>query len=342
MSETASGNGRPVKLRDVARLAGVDVSTASRALTGQRKVAADTLERVTSAAATLGYTPNQAARNLRLSRTMTLGVVINRFDSPIYLDALEGMGATCHTHGYELMITSARNDPSLYALLAQRLFERRVDGLILWNPPPIREPLAPILALDLPVLAIGVRGKDSPAVPYVNVTEDQPIHEAVQRLAALGHRALFYVRVPFDYGRPRLPSLEREAAHAGIRLEHEAFASDRTMPELCALLRRYLDPPHRATAILSDHRHVARVTAALHLLRVRVPEDVSLLGFARSRWAQETWLETATIQTDAVRFGNAVARLMIEWLGGTRPPDVTEVDVAEWVEHRTVGAATSV
>ena len=72
---------------------------------------------------------------------------------------------------------------------------------------------------------------------------------------------------------------------------------------------------------------------------MRCPEDVSLIGFARSRWAQETWLPTATIQTDAVKFGQIVAQIMVDWLGGARPPDLSHVHVAEWVERGSVGPA---
>jgi DNA-binding LacI/PurR family transcriptional regulator len=339
MQEPANGHERPVKLRDVATLAGVDISTASRALSGQRKVASETIKRVNEAAAALGFVPNQAARNLRLSRTMTLGVVINRFDSPIYLDALEGMGSTSHEAGYELMITSARADADLYKLLVQRLFDRRVDGLILWMPPRLGGALDPFLNLNIPALAIGIHETWSPPIPHISVTEARPIHDAMQRLAALGHRTLFYLKVPLNISRPRMPALRQETAHAGIRFIDEAFARDRPMVELCDLLRRQLGPPINATAILADHHHLAQVTAALHMIDVQVPEDVSLIGFARSRWAQESWLPTATIQTDAVQQGRVVAQMMLDWLGGTRPPNLTDLHLSEWVERESVGPA---
>jgi LacI family transcriptional regulator len=317
----------------------VDISTASRALTGERKVAANTVKRVMDAVATLGYAPNQAARNLRLSRTMTLGVVINLFDTPIYLDMLEGLGSTSHEHGYELMITSARGDPNLYPLLVQRLFERRVDGLIMWTPPNLGTSLGPLISRNIPVLAIGVRGKGSPPIPYLNATEERPIRAAVERLSELGHRTILYLTVPLNLSRQRLPALERETGRAGLRLIQQSVPRNAPMPELCDLLRTHLAPPINATTILTDHHHLAQVTAALHLLDLRAPEDVSLIGFARSRWAQETWLPTATIQTDAVKFGHVVAQMMVDWLGGTRPPNLTHVHVAEWVERGSVGPA---
>ncbi len=339
MGNQAIGRARPVRLRDVAALAGVDISTASRAMTGQRKVSADAIRRVNEAAATLGFAPNQAARNLRLSRTMVLGVVINHFDSPIYLDTLEGLGGACHDHGYELMITTARGDAALYQLLMQRLYERRVDGLILWTPPPLGDALDPFAGADTPVLAIGSRGAASPAVPHLNVSEAQPIDAAMQRLAALGHRSIFYLSSPRSSSRQRLPALDAAARRAGVTIAHEGAPLDQPIPALCDQLRHRLSGPAGVTAVIADHRHLGRVTAALHLIDVRVPEDVSLVGFARSRWAQEMWLPTATIQTDAVEFGRVVGRTMIDWLAGTRPPETTAVPVAEWIERATVGPA---
>ncbi|MGD9892857.1 MAG: LacI family DNA-binding transcriptional regulator [Dehalococcoidia bacterium] len=322
----------------MANLAGVDISTASRALTGERKVAAETVKRVMDAVATLGYARNQAARNLRLSKTMTLGVIINLFDTPIYLGTLEGMGSTSHECGYELMITSARGVRSLSPLLVQRLFERRVDGLILWTLPNLGASLEPLISRDIPVLAIGVREKGSPRIPYLNATEERPIGDAMQQLALLGHRTIVYLQVPLQLSRQRLPALERATDRAGLHQIQQSLACNAPMSELCDLLRRRLAPPVNATAILTDH-HLAQVTAALHLLDIPAPDDVSLIGFARSRWAQETWLPTATIQTDAVELGQIVAQMMADWLGGTRPPDMTKVHVAEWVPPGSVGPA---
>src|SRR5579862_3617099 len=85
--------GRVVTLRDVARRAGVDVSTASRALTGSRNVTAPLATRVRGAAAALGYSPNHAARSLRLSHSMTLGVVFGRFQNPLLLELIEGLSS---------------------------------------------------------------------------------------------------------------------------------------------------------------------------------------------------------------------------------------------------------
>jgi LacI family transcriptional regulator len=339
MSKPSDGRGRPVSLRDVASHAGVDISTASRALTGQRKVGAETLARVEAAVAALGYAPNQAARNLRLSRTMTIGVVINRFDTPIYLDALEGMGSVCDEQGYSLMITSARADAALYRRLVEKHWGRRVDGLILWTPPDLGDALGPFLTAGVPVLAIGIPEESPVAVPLINVTEAAPIRDAVADLAALGHRALLYLRVAHNVSRPRLPTLEAACARAGIRLIHERLEHGMAMDAFRVRLRRLLAPPDGATAVLADHHHLAQVTAALPALRLRVPDDVSLLGFARSRWAREMWLPIATIQTDAVAFGQAVASLVLGWLNGRRPPDRTEVPVAEWVRRGTIGPA---
>jgi LacI family transcriptional regulator len=339
MRESGNGHGQTVNLRDVANRAGVDISTASRALTGERRVAAETVKRVMDAVTALGYAPNQAARNLRLSRTMTLGVIINLFDSPIYLDMLEGMGSTCHEHGYELMITSARGDPNLYPLLVQRLFERRVDGLIMWTPPNLGASLEPLISRNIPVLAISVRGEGSPSIPHLSATEERPIRDAMQQLATLGHRTIVYLKVPLNLSRQRLPSLEREAERAGLQLVQNSLPRNAPMPELCDLLRRQLAPPVNATVILTDHHHLAQVTAALHLLDIRAPDDVSLIGFARSRWAQQTWLPTATIQTDAVQFGHITAQMMVDWLRDTRPPDDSHVHVAEWVPRGSVGPA---
>src|SRR5439155_17392308 len=89
---------RIVTLRNVARHAGLDVSTASPTLTGRRRVTASIAGRVHSAAAFLGYSPNEAARSLRLSRTMTLGIVLQQLSGPGLLEFVEGLGSGADEH----------------------------------------------------------------------------------------------------------------------------------------------------------------------------------------------------------------------------------------------------
>lgn len=96
----ATDRPRPVTLLDVANEAGVSVSTASRALTGARRVRGDLERRVQEAVESLGYRPNEAARGLRMARTMTLGVLFHRLSSPVSLDMIDGMGAAAHEARY--------------------------------------------------------------------------------------------------------------------------------------------------------------------------------------------------------------------------------------------------
>ena len=131
-------------LRDVAERAGVSISTASRALTGTRRVHPELIDRVETAASDLGYRPNQAARSLRMARTMTFGVIFNRLESPVMLDLLDGLNAGSADREYTLLVTSARGDMTVYRHLIRRLFERETGlkpvlprrvrfGLKAWN-----------------------------------------------------------------------------------------------------------------------------------------------------------------------------------------------------------------
>src|SRR5690606_29970061 len=118
-----------VTLKDVARHAGVSISTASRALTGQRNVQSDLVARVWAAAEELGYRPNVAARGLRLARTMTIGAVFNRLESPVALEVFDGLGEAAHKHGYSVLVANAGGSAEEYQVVLQRLFDQRVDAL---------------------------------------------------------------------------------------------------------------------------------------------------------------------------------------------------------------------
>src|ERR1700753_1156150 len=123
--------GQRVKLRDVARHAGVSPATVSRAIAQPELVSTTTLARVRGSAARLGYVPDGAARALASGRSMTVGAVVPTLDSTIFARALQTMQATLAQQGYQLLVASHDYSAAAEAEAVRTLLSRGVDGLML-------------------------------------------------------------------------------------------------------------------------------------------------------------------------------------------------------------------
>ena len=152
-------------LHDVARRAGVSASTASRGLAGHKNVSAASREGVIRAAEALGYRPNATARRLRTARSMTVGMVVNRFNGAVVPDLLDGVSEVLGDADYSLLIGNVRENAVRQASLMRRLFDQRIDALFLVQPRGGRAEVQRYVEAGVPVLAIQGRGSLPDSIP---------------------------------------------------------------------------------------------------------------------------------------------------------------------------------
>jgi LacI family transcriptional regulator len=320
---TYSGNrsGTPVvTLADVAKMAGVSVATASKALNGRAQVAETTRQRVQEAAAALSFTPNFFARALNSARTGTIGMVTsdldNRFVLPILLGAEDAFGSG----SLSVLLADARDDALREQLQIDSLLTRRVDGLLIVGRTTNPRPPAAVPA-DVPVVYVYApsTGKGDVSFTPDNV---QAGAEAVRHLLAQGRRHLALVNGESSYAaaRDRAKGVATAVRQAGRELVGgdalygrwgEAWGRD------CArLLVRGSDP---VDAIIAGSDHIAR--GVLDTLRdegLRVPEDVAVMGF--DNWdllVTESRPPLTSIDMELERLGRTAAQHLVDAIDGT-------------------------
>jgi LacI family transcriptional regulator len=324
-----------VTLRDVAEQAGVSISTASRALTGTRRVHPELITRVEDAARDLGYRPNQAARSLRMARTQTFGVIFNRLESPVMLDLLDGLNAGSAERDYTLLVTSARGDASVYRHLMRRLFERRVDGLLLSSPEDVGAELETFHAAGTPVVGLLRRGPGAEDVPIVTAAVGAARTAAVQRLGELGHRRVALV------GRDFVSSeVSASASAANVELVAHQTAVGETPEAFAAAVRDLATGSRPATGFIVDYPRSSMLVGVLRELGIEVPEQASVVTFTESRLtAGLIYPPMAAIDVDTHEIGRRASSLIADWVDGTPPPAVTALDVARFIERPSIGPA---
>lgn len=184
-------------LKDVAREAGVHISTASRALnpTTASVVNPETLQRVAEAARRLGYRPHPLARGLRTNRTMSAGMVIPDVENPLFGPIIAGAESVLVEEGYSVIIGNADRGPSHAETLIDEMLERHVDGLILATASRSEPESTATASRQVPVVLVN-RTADGEPVPAIVGDDHAGIGLAVQHLAELGHELIGHVAGP--------------------------------------------------------------------------------------------------------------------------------------------------
>ncbi|MHA6803942.1 LacI family DNA-binding transcriptional regulator [Salinifilum ghardaiensis] len=310
-------------MADVARAAGVSVTTISHVLNGTRAVRAETSEAVWAAVAECGYVHNTLARSLVTTRTQTLGVVISSASTAFSTEILRGIEAEAVEHGYTLLVADPRDEPAHELRVVSSLVQRRVDGLVL---APSGEPSRTVRYLaeqQVPaVLADRVLDGDHDGVSAEN---HEPTALLVDHLAELGHH-----RIGFLSGIEGMSTTaERRAGYReGLRRNGIPEAA-----ELCRSGGSEFDAARRATAELLalPQPPTALVTAnnamtigAMQALRdrdLRVPGDLALVGFDDFPWADLFAPRLTVIAQPSQDIGGRAVQLLLDRLEHPdRPP----------------------
>ncbi len=285
-----------IKMKDVAAKAGVSVSSVSLVLNGRAKgrINPELARTIKQVAEDLGYSPNQLARSLRTRQTHTIGLVADQVATvPFAGQMIAGAQHAARRRGYLVMLidTAGENDEQVPATRA--LLQRDVGGLILAADYHKDVEIPPVLS-GIPVVLMDARPADSrlDTLEWVVPDEEEGVYRGVSRLTALGHRRIGFCTVtayPIAAGLRRA-GYERALAEAGISpdpsLVVEARAAD-TRAGLAAA-RAMLAGAGRPTAVFCFSDQIAfgfyQVAAEL---RLRVPQDLSVLGFDDQKFIAE-------------------------------------------------------
>lgn len=315
---------RPASIRDVAREAGVSISTVSRALRGYSDVNAGTRARVEETARNLGYTPDAAGQALKSGRTGTVAVLVSGRHGPALLDAFyaEVLGLEAHFSAHDLSLLLLRaGSGNAERLLLQ---SGRCDGVIALG---CDLPAAFLQALQARSVPLVLTDSESfsESVPSVTVANEAGGYDAARHLLGNGRQRLAFVaETPDD---PNF-SLRRQGflrAHAdsGLTVPAERLQAGTLGPAGGYLATKKLLERADFDAIFA-----ANDTAAFGAIRAlgevgrRVPEDVALVGFDDIALARYSQPPLTTLQVPRQAMGRQAATCLTGLLSGQTPSDL--------------------
>lgn len=308
----ARASSRP-GITDVAKLAGVSLSTVSRAMNGNPTVDPALVERVQAAAAELGYTANPVARSLVLGRTQTVAVVIPDLENPTFQAVLRGLNRAASADGFHVLIADSTENLEQERALAVTT-RHRTDGVILCSPRMAQDDLSALLPTLSPAVVINRDPQES--APAVAADYHAGFRDLIDHLTGLGHRRLAYLagatRSVTHRARQRaiteataeLAGLEIVEISAGVDFDSGTSAADEVLAS-------------GATGVLAYNDLVAMgLLSALSARGIDVPGAISVTGFDDIPFAGYTTPPLTTVAVPAVELGAHAWRAMRAQLDG--------------------------
>jgi LacI family transcriptional regulator len=302
-------------IREVAEHAQVSVSTVSHVINHTRFVDPATQERVRRAISTLGYRPNMLARSLRRRETRTIGLLVPDNANPFFAEFARVIENAGFAEGYSVILCNSDRSEAKEETYIDVLLAKQVDGLIVISSTERADLLQRVLDVGVPMVVVD-RNLTSLSVSQVLVANEQGGYLAGRYLTELGHRRAGCIGGPSE-GNPswdRVLGFKRALAEAGVSLPSEAIVpGDFRYSGGEAGMRTLLERNPGLTAVFATNDLMA-IGAVITLRRagLRVPEDVSVIGFDNILQASTMMPPLTTIEQPINDLGQATARLLLD------------------------------
>ena len=317
-------------ITDIARLAGVSKKTVSRVINEAPYVNKKTRARVEAIIAEHGYQPDPQARGLAFRRSFLVGLIHDNPNSQYVENVHLGILDALASRGYELVIRPCdRRSPTFLDDMRGFVERLRLFGVVLTPSVSEDDRLAKLLeSADCPYVRISCAAVDTPA--RLVLTHDwHGAAAAARRLAELGHRRIAYISGPplFRSSHERREGFIAGLAEYGLELAPElTVLGAYTYESGLARGRELLGRSDRPTAIFAGNDEMASgVYGAVHELGIRIPDDLSLIGFDDAPIATRMWPAMTSVRLPVREMGKAAAEKLF-----AQPKEATNAPAAEF------------
>jgi DNA-binding LacI/PurR family transcriptional regulator len=271
-----------MNIKQVAKSAGVSTATVSRVVNGTARVNPRTEKNVRAAIERTGYYPNTHARTLGTGKSNIFGLIISDIENPFFPELVKHFERVAVEHGQEILIANTDYRPERMQTSVRRMLERKVDGVAIMTSEMEPKLIQTLSGRGIPIVFLDT-GTIGSMISNISIDYRGGIDLAIDHLVALGHRHIAFVSGPADL--------------ASAHMRHDAFLDSlkrkklKTTRELLRTGNHRIDGGHaamvemlklgnRPTAVLASNDLTAiGVMGAIHAAGLRVPEDISVVGF---------------------------------------------------------------
>ena len=323
----ARRRGRPPTIIDVAREAKVGVMSVSRVINNHPSVKHSTRAKVMKAIARIGYSPNDAARMLKGRRGRTIGLVVPDL-SDFFSSCFHAVQEVAIRHDYQTLVVATGRSVAVEDQQLESI-QNRVAGLLIVSSGSdgtrlkmIQESGVPVVALDRPLAGL--------QADAVLVENREGAEQGVRHLIEHGHKKI--ACVGFDSGsytvRERIEGYKLAMRNAG--LDPILFTQVNSLEAMQALAQRWSAAKDQPTATFSLKRiSSVYLIQALHLHKLRVPEDIAVVGFDDFELAEVLGTPLTVVRQTPTRMARAAAELLFKKISNLQEGAVAETQTAK-------------
>lgn len=303
---------RAITIRDVAKMAGVSVSTVSRVLNGKVDVAKETKNHILAVIDDLGYSTNLAARSMRSQKKNLIGLIMPDIAYPYAIEIMKGVNQAIAESEFDLLVYTSgdvrkqghvTSEQKYITILAKSIS----DGVI------VVAPVASEYNIDKPIVSIDPV-MSHPNYPAVHATNYEGSLEAMEYLIGLGHRRIGFIggRVELESANRRLSGYRDALEKAGIPIDEQLIVSgDYTTKTGIEGGQKLLALEDRPTAIFASNDQMAMgVYQSAEKMGLHIPDDFSLVGF--DNIPESKYLGLTTIDQFILKMGYTATQMLIK------------------------------
>jgi LacI family transcriptional regulator len=314
---------KPISIKDIAKRAGVSISTASYALNGVPKVSKETRERVLQIAKELNYRPNSFAKSLKTRKTHVIGLFVSHMDSPYYFEIIQGIDEELRDSGYDFIIAKIMSDNSTgYSMIQYR----RIDAAIVLGGCYVPQAkLREIAHSGIPLCMTDCHFDSEllaiPTVQWADIDNAGGIRSVLDHLWGHGHREIAYMGGTDESYDAQIRKKafmsyfeEKGAVCPPELIMNGDYREDVAFSVTCALLRSGRKLPD-AICCANDQMAIG-VLGALKSAGIAVPEQIAVTGFDNIRQVAFGAPALTTVDRNDMQMGRILARNLVSALKG--------------------------
>lgn len=331
-----------VTIGDIAREAGVSISTVSRVMNNTKPVSPELREKVYRVIKKNHYSPNTLAQGLITKKTNIVGVIVPDISNEVFGALTKGINSACSKQGYTIMVCESGGEIEREKKLLDILEDRQIDGVLFAGVDVNQELVDKMTAKDFPVVLMTQEASvDQPPIATVTHNNIQAVYDAVKFLYDNGHERIAYLGGPeydFSSGKKRLQGYKKALEELDIAVPYSYIEQVQFSFQggFAGMKRIYEENGILPTAVVAGSDLIA--LGAIQFINaqgIRVPEDISVIGFDDLDYACYFRPELTTVRIPYFEEGEMAATQLLEYMGGQKTEPVTY-----YISHKIIRRGT--
>ncbi|WP_347230928.1 LacI family DNA-binding transcriptional regulator [Mesobacillus subterraneus] len=323
-----------ITIKDVAKKAGVAPSTVSRVISDSSTISEETKKKVRKVMDELGYHLNLNARILVQKSSQTIGIVMKNSTSasllnPVFPEFLNGISDYCSKQDFSICLTSGASEEEIFQDTVKIVRGKKVDGMIVMYSKKDDKVVPYLLESGIPFVVIGKPAYETNRIMYVDNDNVLAAKEATDYLLSLGHKRIGFISGDprFEVSKSRFNGYRESLNENNIDMKGgyvKNFLIDQS-EQGKQVVRELMSLPVPPTALLvTDDSHALFVLLVLREMKLKVPEDVSVLAFNNTVMSKLASPPLTSVNIQTYHLGNEAARGLIDLI---KHPDMVKKSV---------------